>query len=269
MNQTRSIRKAGFTLVEVMFAVIVFGIGLIMVAGIFPVAIQQSRLNTEETSAAATALIGTNTLERCANDTFLPSTGPSNGGLVKFDYTLFNTWAAGNCILPGDPRMAWVSVYNRPAGARYAQTFVFSLQARDVSTYVLSSSVAGAVTLPQQFPRLVTITTVAATATTPPTIEFATPAILPVGSPPSTKDAAVTRCFVVIADDKNLPAVYNGNILRVGNPISGDTYEVAPGYETPTITLGKAYIVGKTFDGSAYSGAPQDVAVYSSFVPIK
>src|SRR3954469_6739142 len=45
----------GFSLTEVMFAVIVMGIGFIMVAAMFPVSISQSRLTVEETTAAALA----------------------------------------------------------------------------------------------------------------------------------------------------------------------------------------------------------------------
>src|SRR4051794_18261964 len=44
---------SGFSLTEVMFAVIVMGIGFIMVAAMFPVTISQSRLTVEETTAAA------------------------------------------------------------------------------------------------------------------------------------------------------------------------------------------------------------------------
>lgn len=46
-------RSTGFSFVELLFAVIILGIGFIMVAGIFPVAIRQSRLTGDETIAAA------------------------------------------------------------------------------------------------------------------------------------------------------------------------------------------------------------------------
>lgn len=49
------LRRRGFSFTEVMFAVIVLGIGFIMIAAIFPVAIQQGKLNSEETSATAVA----------------------------------------------------------------------------------------------------------------------------------------------------------------------------------------------------------------------
>jgi type II secretory pathway pseudopilin PulG len=48
-------RRKGFSFAEVMFAVIVLGIGFIMIAAIFPVAIQQSKATNDETTAAATA----------------------------------------------------------------------------------------------------------------------------------------------------------------------------------------------------------------------
>src|SRR5207248_9440516 len=48
-------RRQGFSFAEVMFAVIVLGIGFIMIAAIFPVAIQQSKATNDETSGAAIA----------------------------------------------------------------------------------------------------------------------------------------------------------------------------------------------------------------------
>src|SRR5688572_19453973 len=48
-------RQSAFSLTEVMFAVIVLGIGFILVAAIFPVSISQSRLTVDETTAAANA----------------------------------------------------------------------------------------------------------------------------------------------------------------------------------------------------------------------
>ena len=45
--------RCGFTLTEIMFAVIILGIGFIMVAAIFPVALQQAKTTTEEVTAAS------------------------------------------------------------------------------------------------------------------------------------------------------------------------------------------------------------------------
>src|SRR5437773_10279821 len=56
-------RRKGFSFAEVMFAVIVLGIGFIMIAAIFPVAIQQSKATNDETTAAATAKTQISTLQ--------------------------------------------------------------------------------------------------------------------------------------------------------------------------------------------------------------
>src|ERR1051325_3705114 len=47
--------RSGFTFTEVMFAVILLGIGFIMLAGMFPVAIQQTQTNVEESTASTIA----------------------------------------------------------------------------------------------------------------------------------------------------------------------------------------------------------------------
>src|SRR3954452_13974099 len=51
-------RRNGVTFTEVMFAVVLLGIGFIMVAAIFPVAIRQSQSNLEETAGMAAAKRG-------------------------------------------------------------------------------------------------------------------------------------------------------------------------------------------------------------------
>ena len=48
---------AGFSFTEVLFAVMILGIGFIMIAAIFPVALSQTKLTTEE-AAAATQTVG-------------------------------------------------------------------------------------------------------------------------------------------------------------------------------------------------------------------
>ena len=50
--------RRGFTFTEVMFAVILLGIGFIMLAGMFPVAIQQTQTTAEESSTAPIAQDG-------------------------------------------------------------------------------------------------------------------------------------------------------------------------------------------------------------------
>ncbi len=55
-------RRRGFSFAEVMFAVVILGIGFIMVAAVFPVAIQQTQNNGEENIAAALARQAANSI---------------------------------------------------------------------------------------------------------------------------------------------------------------------------------------------------------------
>src|SRR4051794_15896094 len=72
----------GFSFAEVMFAVIVLGVGFIMVAAIFPVAIQQTKSTADDTHAAAGAREAANNFQQSAayrNDmpALTPTTLPS------------------------------------------------------------------------------------------------------------------------------------------------------------------------------------------------
>src|SRR5437870_2055266 len=56
--------RRGFTFTEVMFAVILLGIGFIMLAGMFPVAIQQTQTNVEESTASTIVQVAAHYLEQ-------------------------------------------------------------------------------------------------------------------------------------------------------------------------------------------------------------
>src|SRR3954454_3865971 len=66
-------RQHGFSFAEVMFAVIILGVGFIMVAALFPVAIRQSKSTADETSAAAIARAGAAFLAENALDRIDPA----------------------------------------------------------------------------------------------------------------------------------------------------------------------------------------------------
>ena len=61
--------RAGYSFTEVMFAVVVLGIGFIMVAAMFPVALSQSKTTADETVAATVARGAVSYLEQIADDT--------------------------------------------------------------------------------------------------------------------------------------------------------------------------------------------------------
>src|SRR4051812_35781062 len=70
----RSFRR-GFTFTEVMFAVILLGIGFIMLAGMFPVAIQQTQTNVEESTAPNIARAAAHYMEESLTVDDVPPTG--------------------------------------------------------------------------------------------------------------------------------------------------------------------------------------------------
>ena len=64
------LRSSGFSFVEVLFAVIILGVGFIMIAAVFPVAIRQTKSTIDETSAATIApLVQTTSLRMRAAPT--------------------------------------------------------------------------------------------------------------------------------------------------------------------------------------------------------
>ncbi len=70
-RRRRPVGRAGFSFAEVLFAVIILGIGFILVAAIFPVAISQTQATAEDAGAAAAAREAANTLAA------LPTTVPN------------------------------------------------------------------------------------------------------------------------------------------------------------------------------------------------
>jgi len=68
------VTRPGFSFAEVMFAVVVLGIGFIMVAAIFPVAIQQSKLTVDESTAAGIATTAASFMGQVATEATMPPT---------------------------------------------------------------------------------------------------------------------------------------------------------------------------------------------------
>src|SRR5688500_16543884 len=130
--------RRGFTFTEVMFAVILLGIGFIMLAGMFPVAIQQTQTNVEESTASTVVQAAARYLGESMTLDDMPVTGdftvtpPIYPRFLRvsqrFDKVLFTTYphidtdnalwqkCRGGFILPQDPRFAWTALYKRNPG---------------------------------------------------------------------------------------------------------------------------------------------------------
>jgi len=169
-NQKSKIRRSrrGFSFTEVLFAVMILGIGFIMVAAIFPVAIQQAKTSTEETNGAAIARGGVTYLEQIASDSTMPATnnvvvGPDYDGEKPFppnpfppnfvnqdpnsDNVTISTVLRGSLVTAGDSRYAWLPLYRRAGNpfdrstwSPFAQVFMIPVLARNQSQYINAQS---------------------------------------------------------------------------------------------------------------------------------
>jgi len=143
-------QRRGFSFPEVLFAVIVLGIGFIMVAAIFPVALQQSKMTQDETSGAAVAKAAVGQLQQLAYDPRTPASPvigsmPATGdaGSIVNPITNWNQ-IRGTLIFSDDPRYAFVPVYRRsgnpaapPPGQNdwsgTAQIYIIAVQCRSTA----------------------------------------------------------------------------------------------------------------------------------------
>ncbi len=118
----RSHRRRGFSLTEVLFAVIILGIGFILIAAIFPVSISQSRMTVDETTGAAAARSAMAFTSRIAdggdvviNGPLFPTTdlyvGPAQGGAAQtavgsFSIPPNSQIRVGKVLSFNDPRLS-------------------------------------------------------------------------------------------------------------------------------------------------------------------
>jgi type II secretory pathway pseudopilin PulG len=255
-------RTKAFTLVEVMFAVITLGIGLIMVAAIFPVAIQQRKLASEETTAAGSGASGMQVLGDLGKQgaaLAFPVTGnpsaPYTGTVQPLPPNLWDA-VRGNLILASDPRMAWVPLYRRDGSgtdgvADTAQVFVIGVQVRNTTVFdqakdtvrLGTSPVAPFANLQPRAGRVIIdrIPNNAAGSTDPYYADFRPMAASSNTTIQNNVNAIAEGMFIIITSDEIFtPAEnigrMNGRIYRLGAQrtdidASGLVYELAPGWD--------------------------------------
>ena len=114
----RLARSSGFSFVELLFAVMILGIGLIMVAAIFPAGLSQTKSNFDETqiSAAARAAEG-----KLAGSAFLSDFDTADNMVYPLQASTGSPslvqLAQSNMVNSSDPRYAWVGFYKRAKAA--------------------------------------------------------------------------------------------------------------------------------------------------------
>jgi Tfp pilus assembly protein PilV len=158
-------RHSGFTFIEVLFAVILLGIGFIMIAAVFPVAIQQTSAVSDETQGTALARDAIKKIQQAADsvatadagsasaNTLFPVTGTSAAPNIYAITTtgtgnvnLLTATPASNGLMAalgadsfftGDHRFGWVGFYRRDsATSPFVQVYVISLQNPNFANYL-------------------------------------------------------------------------------------------------------------------------------------
>jgi hypothetical protein len=158
-------RRAGFAFTEVLFAVMVLGIGFIMIAAMFPVTIKQTQNTMGDVIGANEAKAALAYMQTIASDQNFPPTVPPFApqppdpskpaqifSMTQAPYVYPTPTSPklpgyigmrGNFVNPNNPRIAWVPVYRRGVhfkGANlvadsFAQVFVFAIQSRNRTQY--------------------------------------------------------------------------------------------------------------------------------------
>lgn len=165
--------RRGFSFAEVMFAVVILGIGFIMVAAVFPVAIQQTQATGEENIAAlavrdaADSIVSVPSMSK--NPAYIANASPAqitaNPAVAIATYPVFpptvKNYVVGtnpastpppaivvpfngarwkliqsDSIMVSDTRYAYVPFYRRENGSAAAELIVISVAVRNKPTYI-------------------------------------------------------------------------------------------------------------------------------------
>jgi type II secretory pathway pseudopilin PulG len=139
-----------FTFIEVLFAVILLGIGFIMIAGVFPVAIQQTGIVTSETQATAITRDAIRKIQEVADaqivgyppststtsfSLFQPTGTPTAPTVQAFSPNIMQALGS-DCFYSADRRFGWAGFYRRDSTTSpYAQVFIVALQNPNFPNY--------------------------------------------------------------------------------------------------------------------------------------
>lgn len=300
-------RRRGFSFTEVLFAVMIMGIGFIMVAAMFPVTIRQTQETMHDTVGANLAKGAAQCLQSIATEETFPPTKTVNddlmyaplNSLVDGPSTGQKSWiySRGNYISPQNPRYAWTALYRRDqtggVGSGYAQVWIIGMKSWNRPVYETNVDVMrNGTNLATLEPRRVRVRVQYESANLRSTVTF-------INSSDKGSEIAAPGAYLIIANDNATtsftgpPAVArkgvaNGRIYQLGNPINANTWELSPGGNmivanntTPDVNKGDditlnnadAYIIGRGYTDAlngdySYSGPSQGISVYTTFIRV-
>jgi hypothetical protein len=227
-----------------MFAVMILGVGFVMVAGIFPVALRQVSDTQDDTNAA---VIARGAAARLATVVPWAEVAPTDGALVSLRQASPAAWRrlAGEFVWNADPRYAWVPLVRYAGLGEPALLVIVVLRSRDGRTLGPSDLVSpdpasGAPPLLEPLTVTVTLTDGGQSADT---VEF------------DEADAASANTggfgsLLVVASDQS-DGRSNGRGFRLGRALddTGRRWELQPGNDLSgpqdEAVSAKAYLIGR------------------------
>ncbi len=288
------VTRGGFSFVEILFAVMILGIGFILIAGIFPVAINQTQSNGDETIAASTARSAATIIANLPNTSaYMSAATSSTPTLYPFGPTgsanAPQLWAEmnGTQVLTEDPRYGWAAYYLSKTDAYgnpgdSAQITIIVTRVRNHAIYTAADQSGG---------------TLVGKPISIPAVGFSTSQTTQdwIALGPTNLAAVAPGTFVVIAADPTANTVGSavGWVLKLGNITSPQpsgvppnclAYNLQPGGDVKNSPLFKpapsaakstswltAYIIGQGADPdnpNTFSGGAQDVMAYTTIIPL-
>lgn len=299
--------RRGFSFVELLFAVLILGIGLIMIAAIFPVGIEQTKANLDSTQAAAIGRTAVGQLSQSGLKTDYPAYNSVIAMQSAPNSSNLQTISEANAICAADPRYAWAGMYYRPdANSNYAQVlFIIGNRSDPYNTTNDLTNLSNGVHYFEPRSVNITLTTTALTVNGTTAANASNGSAVAPGAfvvvssfTPASTDLAVTNSaggtIAVTAPDKTAAQTkLPGLIYRVGEP-NGTALGFFPGYEfqpvkfsyfntadsqTHYVTILQAstatgFVLGRnriatTGGAGDFDGPVQDVAYYTSFISLK
>lgn len=263
----RSVASLGFTFTEVLFAVIILGLGFIMVAALFPVGIKQTMNNSEETYGSALGRQGVAVVQNRTANTPLTSTG----GLVSpVPWSYINL----DAIATADQRYAWTALYRREANSKLAAVYVFPLASRVNEVFGVADIQQTIVTTPAYTiaanlePKKVRITLEYNAAGGTATIQAKAS---PQGVEADYWRAAVENAYIVVAG--------TGRVYRLGaaDPATAGKFDLIPGSSMVSIlenaTAAEGFVIGRGYaepanPAAGYAGTAMPVGVYVGVIAV-
>ena len=262
----------GFTFHEVLFSVMILGIGSILLAAMFPPAIKMTESTRDETYGSIVAHSGSRELAVLLNAKDLTSSGGAVRPLSGPSWDMVR----GNLICDADPRYAFVPLYRRSGVEKSVQLFIIATKSRNQAAYDPTIDV---VTDPNDLngspanlePRGVDV------------------AFYPGGNGPDlvrispegpNAGAAATGAFLILSNDQ-LTGRSNGSIFRLGEPrdLEAGLWTLQPGADLKALPLNKpkggfAYLMGRGYvdplhPSKGFDGPSQDLSILTTIITLR